>query len=64
MLAIAGTHDHIVPPAMARPLTKLVGSADCEFLELPAGHVGMLAGSGARSLLWPRVTRWLDERSD
>lgn len=64
VLTIAGTSDHIVPPAMARPLNDLVGSRDTEYLELPAGHVGLLAGSGARELLWPKVVEWLDQRSD
>ena len=49
---------------MARPLNDLVASRDSEYLELPAGHVGLLAGSGARDLLWPKVTDWLDARSD
>jgi len=49
---------------MARPLVDLVSSADREYLELPAGHVGLLAGSGARESLWPRVTDWLGERSN
>ena len=64
LLAIAGANDHIVPPAMARPLVDLVSSADREYLELPAGHVGLLAGSGAQTSLWPRVTDWLGDRSD
>ena len=64
LLAVAGTKDHIVPPEMARPLVDLVGSADREYLELPAGHVGLLAGSGARDMLWPAITDWLDARSD
>jgi polyhydroxyalkanoate synthase subunit PhaC len=64
LLAIAGANDHIVPPAMARPLVDLVSSADREYLELPAGHVGLLAGSGAQKSLWPRVTAWLRDRSD
>ncbi|MGE0027265.1 MAG: alpha/beta fold hydrolase [Thermoleophilia bacterium] len=64
VLAVAGEKDHIVPPAMARPLVDLVGSADREYEELPAGHVGLLAGSGARDMLWPRITDWLDARSD
>ena len=64
LLTIAGSKDHIVPPGMARPLNDLVASRDSEYLELPAGHVGLLAGSGARDLLWPKVTDWLDARSD
>jgi polyhydroxyalkanoate synthase len=63
LLTIAGAHDHLVPPAMARPLERLVASADREYLELEAGHVGLLAGSGARAALWPKVTDWLNRRS-
>lgn len=64
LLNITGSTDHIVPSRMARPLNDLVSSRDREYLELPAGHVGLLAGSGARDLLWPKVTDWLDSRSD
>jgi polyhydroxyalkanoate synthase subunit PhaC len=64
LLAIAGSRDHIVPPATARALVDVVSSADREYLELPAGHVGLLAGSGALRSLWPKVTDWLDVRSD
>lgn len=64
LLVVAGTNDHIVPPGMARPLAELTGSPDTTYLELPAGHVGLLAGSGARTALWPAVTDWLSERSD
>ncbi|MGD9695327.1 MAG: PHA/PHB synthase family protein [Thermoleophilia bacterium] len=63
LLTIAGGNDHIVPPAMARPLAGLTSSADHAHIELPAGHVGLLAGSGARTSLWPKVTAWLDARS-
>lgn len=64
LLAVIAERDHIVPPAMARPLLDLVGSADRRSLELPAGHVGVLAGSRTRDLLWSGVTDWLDPRSD
>lgn len=64
LLNIAGAKDHIVPPAMARPLNDLVSSRDHEYRELPGGHVGLLAGSGARRRLWPTVVDWLDPRSD
>lgn len=63
VLNIAATKDHLVPPPMARPLTGLVGAGDSTYLELPAGHVGVLAGSGARERLWPAVTDWLAARA-
>jgi len=64
LLTITGSRDHIVPPEMSKPLNELVASRDNEYLELQAGHVGLLAGSGARDLLWPKVTDWLDARSN
>lgn len=64
LLAVAAGRDHLVPPAMARPLVELTASGDRQYHELPAGHVGLLAGSGARTGLWPLITDWLDERSD
>lgn len=64
LLVIAGTRDHLVPPQMARPLVDLVASPDRRYLELPAGHVGILVGSSARTELWPEVTDWLESRSN
>ena len=64
VLAVAADRDHLVPPAMARPLVDLVGSTDRQYTELAAGHVGLMVGSGARDMLWPTVTGWLDARSD
>ncbi|MFP5451433.1 MAG: alpha/beta fold hydrolase [Thermoleophilia bacterium] len=63
LLNVAAAKDHIVPPAMARPLNEMVSSADATYIELPAGHVGVLAGSGARDRLWPAVTDWLAARA-
>ena len=64
VLAIAGAQDHIVPPRMAAPLLDAASSADATWLELPAGHVGLLVGSGAQEALWPRISDWLRPRSD
>ena len=64
LLNIAGEKDHIAPPAMVEPLNDLVSSRDRDYLLMPAGHVGLLAGSGARKGLWPKVTDWLASRSD
>jgi polyhydroxyalkanoate synthase len=64
LLNIAGEKDHIVLPAMAEVLNGLVSSKDNDYLLMPAGHVGLLAGSGARKGLWPKVTDWLSSRSD
>jgi polyhydroxyalkanoate synthase len=62
-LAIAAEADHIVPLASTNMQTDLVGSDDKQFLTLPGGHVGLAAGRGARSVLWPKLTAWLAQRS-
>ncbi len=49
--------DRIVPPETARPLAQLIPGAKA--LDLPLGHVGMVAGSRAETLVWPVVLDWL-----
>jgi polyhydroxyalkanoate synthase len=64
LLNIAGEKDHIAPPEMVEPLNEAVSSTDVTYLLLPAGHVGLLVGSGAKTALWPKITEWLESRSD
>ena len=40
-------------------LNDLVASADKSILELPGGHVGVVAGRRAVSQLWPKLADWL-----
>ena len=49
--------DRIVPPVSACALAAAIPGAE---LHLPqAGHIGMVAGSGARGALWERLAAWL-----
>jgi poly(3-hydroxyalkanoate) synthetase len=49
--------DKIVPPESARALAAAIPDA---ILHMPpAGHIGMVAGSGARGALWDRLAAWL-----
>lgn len=63
LLVVTAARDHLVPTAMSTPLLDLASSEDTTHLDLQAGHVGLLAGSGARDALWPQLTEWLTERS-
>ena len=44
LLNVIAGKDHIVPSDAAQPVCSLVGSAEAETLELPAGHVGLVMG--------------------
>ncbi len=59
LLCVAATNDEIVPAASARALVERVGSSDTEFLELPGGHISVIAGRRAKSEVWPGVLEWL-----
>lgn len=63
LLVVTAARDHLVPTAMSTPLLDRTSSTDATHVDLPAGHVGLLAGSGARDTLWPALTGWLAERS-
>ena len=51
------SHDRIVPPGSARALARLIPGAAA--LDVPLGHVGMVAGSRAEALVWPALLDWL-----
>ena len=50
-------HDRIVPPESALALRTAMRRA--RVLELPGGHVGIVAGPRAPELLWKPLLRWL-----
>ena len=64
LLIITADDDHIVPLENTAPLIGLVGSDDVTHLALPGGHIGLMAGSGARERSWAKLTEWLAERSN
>jgi polyhydroxyalkanoate synthase len=46
-----------------RALVDAVSSRDKEYMELPGGHISLIAGRGALQTCWPRVSDWLAARS-
>ncbi len=62
MTVIAGA-DHITPPCQSEPIMDQVSSKDKEVFHIPGGHIGIMAGSGARRLTWPHIDAWLGARS-
>jgi polyhydroxyalkanoate synthase len=61
LLCVGATNDSIVPPASAKALVEIVSSKDKTFLELPGGHISVIAGRRARDQVWPTVAKWLRE---
>jgi polyhydroxyalkanoate synthase len=64
VLVIGAKQDYIAPPECARALTDVVGSTDKSYMELPGGHISLIAGRGAAVHCWPKVSGWLSERSE
>jgi polyhydroxyalkanoate synthase len=63
VLAVGAVQDYIAPPACVRALIDAVSSSDKEYMELPGGHISLIAGRGALRTCWPRVSDWLAARS-
>ncbi len=63
VLVVGAKQDYIVPPESARALIDAVASSDKEYLELPGGHISLIAGRGAKRNVWPKVSAWMAKRS-
>jgi polyhydroxyalkanoate synthase len=63
LLTVIAEGDHITPPCQSETLLAKVGSRDREVYRIPGGHIGIMAGSGAPSMTWPHIERWLNARS-
>lgn len=64
VLVVGAKQDYIVPSECARALTEVVGSTDKTYLELPGGHISLIAGRSASVHCWPKVSNWLTTRSE
>lgn len=57
-LVVVPSRDRIVPPASAAALAEALLNATR--LDPDAGHIGMMIGGNARSLLWDPLIEWLE----
>ena len=62
-LHLAAEHDQIVPRESSKELLELIGSEDKTEFALKGGHVSLVAGGNAVYRLWPKLDRWLAQRS-
>jgi polyhydroxyalkanoate synthase len=63
LLHLLAQDDHITPYASACDLVRLAGSRDKTELIVKGGHVGLVAGRGAETRMWPALNEWLAPRS-
>ena len=64
LLVVTAGADHIAPRPGTMPVFDLVSSQDVTHMARPGGHIGLVAGSAARAVLWPEIAVWLSERSE
>lgn len=63
VLVVGAKTDYIVPAECAKALIERVSSRDKTYLELPGGHISLIAGRQAARVAWPQVSDWLALRS-
>ena len=63
VFVVGAKEDYIAPPAAVRALIDAVGSSEKDYIELPGGHISLIAGRGAALHCWPKVSGWLGPRS-
>jgi polyhydroxyalkanoate synthase len=63
VLVVGAKEDYIAPPECVRALVGAVGSREKDYIELPGGHISLIAGRGAAVHCWPKVSGWLAPRS-
>lgn len=63
VLAVGAQTDYIVPSGCVKALIDGVSSRDKEYIELPGGHISLIAGRQAAKVAWPKVSGWLAPRS-
>jgi polyhydroxyalkanoate synthase len=63
VFVVGAKEDYIAPPECVRALVDAVGSPDRQYVELPGGHISLIAGRGAAVHCWPQVSGWLGPRS-
>ena len=63
LFVVGAKEDYIAPPECVRALGGAVGSREKEYVELPGGHISLIAGRGAALHCWPKVSSWLAPRS-
>ena len=62
VLVMLGKKDNQVPPDATRPIPKLIGSKDCELVEIDTGHIGLFVSGRSQREVSPKIIKFLKER--
>ncbi len=63
VLMVTAAADHIAPREGTLPFLDMVTTRDLTHFDRPGGHIGLMAGSKARTQIWPDIAGWLAVRS-
>ncbi len=63
LLAFSGSKDTFIPPDSVRGVQKYISSPDCQYSELPFGHVSIMGSERAKQTIWKTCVDWLSTRS-
>ena len=70
LLVVTGERDDLAHPQDGKALFDAAGTADATYVKFTRenhgyapGHLDIILGSRAVDVVWPVITRWLDERS-
>ncbi len=63
VLCFIGARDDMVMPPAVRAIVKAAPKAEITEVLVPTGHFGLVVGSRAMSLIWPRVGAWVQWRA-
>ena len=61
ILAFVGATDEIARPATVRAIATAAPNARVRFIDLRAGHFGLVVGSRAMTTTWPTVASWIKD---
>ena len=56
-IALIPSKDRIVPPESAMALASTMPA--CQYVEVAAGHIGMVVGSGMKKTVWATLRDWI-----
>jgi putative long chain acyl-CoA synthase len=62
LLCVVGRRDDLAYPAAVRAIAEAAPASEVRFVEVEAGHFGLIIGHEAESVSWPAVFAFLAER--